>query len=99
MDFTKFVSLLENKALFFPRADKLSDSFEGSFSRANIPIRTEMYGEDGEVKPEDLSEIYKLLRELTVISCWHISADDAHAVISIRTGVAFDSIHQNTMKF
>jgi hypothetical protein len=29
MDFTKFVSLLEKKALFFCRADKLGDPFEG----------------------------------------------------------------------
>ena len=29
MDFTKFVSLLEKSALFFPRADKLGDPFEG----------------------------------------------------------------------
>ncbi len=70
MDFTKFVSLLENKALFFPRADKLGDSFEGSFSRANIPTRTEIYGE---VKPEYISEFNKLLREFTAISCWHIN--------------------------
>jgi len=30
MDFAKFVSLLEEKALFFARADKLGDPFEGA---------------------------------------------------------------------
>jgi len=35
MDFTKFVSLLEKKALFFPRIDKLGDPFEGSTPFAN----------------------------------------------------------------
>ena len=29
MDFTKYVSLLEKRALFFARADKLEDPFEG----------------------------------------------------------------------
>jgi hypothetical protein len=35
MDLPKFVSLLENSSLFFPRADKLGDHFEGSFSDLN----------------------------------------------------------------
>ncbi|MFC2005186.1 hypothetical protein ACFLUY_03065 [Chloroflexota bacterium] len=74
MDFTKFVSLLENNALFFPRADTLGDPFEGSFSKANIPIRNEIYvGGDEGLTPEDVSEIYRLLPEFTAISCWHIN--------------------------
>lgn len=36
MDFTKFVSLLEKRALFFTRVDKLGDPFEGSYPLANI---------------------------------------------------------------
>ena len=39
MDFTKFVSLLEKQALFFARADKLGDSFEGSLSQVNKTLR------------------------------------------------------------
>jgi hypothetical protein len=30
MDFTKFVSLLDGNALFFSRADRLSDAWEGA---------------------------------------------------------------------
>lgn len=41
MDFTKFVSLLAKRALYFARADKLGDPFEGSFSQANIATRSE----------------------------------------------------------
>ncbi len=44
LDFTKFVSLLDKNTLFFVRADKLGDPFEGSYSRMNIkptfPIST-----------------------------------------------------------
>jgi len=32
MDFTKFCSLLSTRALYFPRADRLGDKFEGSFT-------------------------------------------------------------------
>jgi hypothetical protein len=73
MDFTKFVSLLDNKALFFPRADKLGDPFEGSFSKANIPIREEIYRGENDLTTEEVSEIYKSLPEFTAISCWHIN--------------------------
>ena len=36
MDFTKFVSILDKRALFFSRADKLGDPFEGAWSDATI---------------------------------------------------------------
>lgn len=42
IDFTKFVSLLDKSALFFTRADRLGDPFEGSYSRANIKLRPEV---------------------------------------------------------
>ncbi len=32
LDFAKFISILDRKALFFVRADRLSDKFEGSYS-------------------------------------------------------------------
>ena len=38
MDFTKFVSLLERKALFFCRPDRLGDLFEGSLSPVTPPV-------------------------------------------------------------
>ena len=43
MSFTKFVSLLTKKSLFFARADKLGDPFEGSLSQVNIDLRPEIY--------------------------------------------------------
>jgi hypothetical protein len=33
MDFTKFVSLIDSRCLFFTRADKFNDSFEGSWPK------------------------------------------------------------------
>ena len=39
MDFTKFVALLEMRALFFARSDKLNDPFEGSLPKRNIEAR------------------------------------------------------------
>lgn len=39
MDFTKFVALLDSKGLFFSRADRLGDPFEGSISARALEIR------------------------------------------------------------
>ena len=36
MDFTKFVSLLELRSLYFARSDLLGDPFEGTFRRNRI---------------------------------------------------------------
>jgi hypothetical protein len=33
IDFTKFVSLIDKSALFFPRIDRLGDKFEGSIPK------------------------------------------------------------------
>ena len=38
MDFMKYVSLLDRKALFFGRVDKLGDPFEGFYTRRKYPI-------------------------------------------------------------
>ena len=37
LDFTKFVALLDTKALFFARIDKLEDRFEGTLFKAIEP--------------------------------------------------------------
>ena len=41
--FSQFVSILDKNALFFVRADKLGDPFEGSYSKANIAKRRRIY--------------------------------------------------------
>ena len=50
MSFTKFVSLLARNALFFARADKLGDPFEGSLTPLNVALRPLLHGDDF---PED----------------------------------------------
>ena len=39
MDFTKFVSVLDKRALFFSAADKFGDPFEGSISKGTAELR------------------------------------------------------------
>ncbi len=93
MDFTKFVSLLDKQALFFSRADKLGDPFEGSHPKANIPLRAEIY--EDEIPLQDISEIYKLLREFTAVNCWHLNTYESAAMwklyLNSNEGIAIQS--------
>ena len=36
MDFTKFVSFIDSRTLYFTRADKFGDAFEGSWPKMNV---------------------------------------------------------------
>lgn len=70
LDFTKFVSLLDRSALFFPRADQLGDPFEGSFSNVNVDVRPNIYKENLE-DIQKLALIHQQLPRFTLVSCWH----------------------------
>ena len=39
MDFTKFVSFIDSRRLYFTRADKFDDPFEGSWPKINVFAR------------------------------------------------------------
>lgn len=82
MDFTKFVSLLENQGLYFARADKLGDPFEGSFSRGNESLRTQIYKNHNNKVPLEkcFNEMRKLVhwtRQWTMINCWHMNESES----------------------
>jgi hypothetical protein len=79
MDFTKFVSMLANSGVYFPRADLLGDPFEGSFSAPNKGLREAFYQQLKTTKelrnrmPEFARQNGKWTRKCTYINCWHMS--------------------------
>jgi len=84
LDFTKFVSLLDRRALFFPRADMLADPFEGSYSRANVALRPTVYKDLPKESLEKMFEQHRTLsreiRRFTLINCWHIGEHESAAM-------------------
>ena len=83
MDFTKFVSLLDTQSLYFARADRLGDPFEGSFSKANVALRPILY--EGEILEsaaarENLASILKAMHQITLINCWHEADHESAAM-------------------
>nr|WP_319511756.1 hypothetical protein [uncultured Draconibacterium sp.] len=90
MDFTKLISLIDTRRLFFTRADMFNDPFEGSYPKINVVART--------VVPEDLPDESKkaLLASMsqlgdsnkhwpryTAISCWHMNEYESAAMWSL----------------
>jgi hypothetical protein len=91
MDFTKFVSLVDKQELFFARADKLGDPFEGSYPKGNVQQRASMHKKwlDTlpiqfrnlfEQRPKALSEFYKNLRRFIFINSWHKNEHESDAM-------------------
>jgi len=105
MDFTKFVSLLDTRALFFARADKLGDPFEGSISRVAFRSRAEKEEkEKQEFKKHgwhldsfEKSFSYEIVR-CTAISSWHINEDESPAMWKIYLKSDKGIAIQSTMK-
>ena len=91
MDFTKFVSMLENHGLFFAAADKLGDPFEGSISAANWQSRKDFLraikatDEFSEKHNKDKAEFYKRNRKSVLINSWHMNEYESAAMWKLYT--------------
>lgn len=81
MDFTKYVSFLENCSLFFCRADKFEDPYEGATSHFNYQIRPQVYGSAFPPQAfEQISKFNEWSRQWTYINCWHMNEHESAAM-------------------
>ncbi|MGG3626584.1 hypothetical protein ABES25_24075 [Bacillus gobiensis] len=94
MDFTKFVSLLAYKKLFFTRADKFRDPHEGtpSFSRTSKLSQATI---------ENAKRLFKGSRKNVLISCWHMNNYESAAMwdlfLKTNEGIAIQTTVGNLM--
>lgn len=90
MDFTKFIQLLESSSLFFNRADKFEDSFEGRHPKASVQQFSSSYREfllaggcDDEMAERCTKASVDGLasnRSITGINCWHKNEHESAAM-------------------
>jgi hypothetical protein len=107
MNFVKFVSLLESRCLFFCRADRLGDPFEGSFVK-NLTLNVVNVDNTGETGRETMpiTEIEASIRRSifssqetlirsTFVNSWYSRESDSAAMWSlfatVSDGVAIKS--------
>ena len=86
MDFSKLTSLLATKTLFFPRADRLQDEWEGAVPQNDVSACGEMVAGSGEPQ-EDRATLIKNypgafsgFRRHTYVSCWHLNEGESAAM-------------------
>lgn len=90
MDFTKFIDMLRTGGLFFSRADKLGDPFEGSWPRINaqgwrdhaceMEARALADKREFTQSAEVLSRAFKSFTKNHGINCWHMSEVESDAM-------------------
>jgi hypothetical protein len=68
IDFSKYVSLVESGALYFSRADRVSDAWEGAFPSKNVLQRSAVTD-----VLSRLSAFHRSLHLHTFLSCWHLN--------------------------
>lgn len=92
MTFTKFVSILEKNELFFTRADKFEDPFEGTYSRANLNKENRnFFYPDESIDSMVIEQVHghiRWLRQFMLISCWHVNEVESDAMwkLYLRSG-------------
>jgi hypothetical protein len=80
MDFTKFVSMLENGGFYLPMVAKLDDPFEGSYARGNEPLRPLVYRHIKNEFGLTAGEMVQRLRSFVAASCWHSNDQESAAM-------------------
>ena len=108
MDFTKFVSLLETKSLFFSRVDMLLDPFEGSVTEMNLKARNAFFNyvrrsglpEEAMIQLRiDEPDLSKKWRKSVFVNCWGINKHESAAMwklyLKSNEGIAIKSSYKN----
>jgi len=84
MDFTKLVSLIDKKALYFARADRFSDKFEGATPIPTIEARDISIFESGtsltEEASREWSQANREIRKWMFLNCWHMNEYESAAM-------------------
>ena len=87
LDFTKLVSLIDTRRLFFARADKLNDPFEGSLPKSTVESRNLMPSGMPEEFWKYYMEVMKKRPNINqqwpryvAINCWHANEYESAAM-------------------
>ena len=99
MDFTKFISLLDKKSLFFSRVDTLIDKYEGKISEITLEeiknnTKYVKYIRDSAEEIICRNQEYK--KEIFV-NCWHVNDYEPYSMwkvhTTMNTGIAVKSTY------
>jgi hypothetical protein len=83
MDLARYLSLLEESALHFARADQMADTWEGSYGPRNQELRPGLYGEHYEMMMASVPSRRQFMRQRFHMNCWHLAEFESAAMWDI----------------
>jgi len=94
MDLSKLIAMIHGGCLFFARADRLGDPWEGATSPVNVTFRQVLDLQTG-AGYQQLGDLHKSTLRHTYISCWHESPHESAAMwklyLSSAEGIAIQT--------
>jgi hypothetical protein len=100
LDFTKFVSMLDKRALYFSRVDKLEDRFEGAYAKASAErLKANLLAESPECAAQIELFMQQHHRHDIFVNCWHMNRHESDAMwkqyVRTNEGVAIQSTYKS----
>lgn len=80
MSLAKLVSLLTSQSLFFARADRLGDPFEGSVPVGTRLVRDSIMAQAPKTEPGWIERVGEAMPRCTAINCWHMNDHESAAM-------------------
>lgn len=80
MDTSKFIWLISNNKLYFPRSDLLEDKFEGSITKITQELRNEKLKEHPEYSPQQIQDYSKDNRKGVFVNSWRMDEHESEAM-------------------
>jgi hypothetical protein len=80
MDFTKYVSMLQNGGIYLPTVAMLEDPFEGSYARGNRELRPLVHKHMPPAFGLTAGKMVQRLRGHVAVSCWHMNERESAAM-------------------
>jgi hypothetical protein len=82
IDLAKYLALLNTRALYFSRSDRLGDPYEGATSHRNKELRPAVYAHHS-IPDDQLDAMSKFtfwIRQWTFVNCWNMNAHESAAM-------------------
>ncbi|NQX15087.1 DUF2971 domain-containing protein [Rathayibacter sp. VKM Ac-2857] len=80
VDLFRYLDLLQTGELYFARADKMEDPWEGSNGAINISLRAELFAEHNVPLGSSAERWARFVREHFYLNCWYRGLGESYAM-------------------
>jgi hypothetical protein len=98
LDLPRYIDLLIKKKIFFCRADRFEDPFEGKFNKLSEEQFINNQGEKSGASLADFLDEHAKKRMRTTVNCWHQNNDENYAMWQIYSRGDFGIAIQTNFK-